>query len=30
MPQEAYERARDACIDALLRDRAKLPVIAFE
>ena len=30
MPQEAYQRSREACIDGLLRDRAKLPVIAFE
>jgi hypothetical protein len=30
MPQEAYERTREACVDRLLRERAKLPVIAYE
>ena len=30
MPAEAYERARESCIDRIIRDRARLPVIAFE
>jgi hypothetical protein len=30
MPQETYDRSREACIDRLLRERVKLPVIAFE
>jgi hypothetical protein len=30
MPQDAYARSRQSCIDQLLRERAKLPVVAFE
>jgi hypothetical protein len=30
MPADAYGRARDACIDRLIRDRFSLPVVAFE
>jgi hypothetical protein len=30
MPSEAYERARAACVDRLLRERARLPIIRFE
>lgn len=30
MPQETYDRSRAACIDRLLRERAKLPLITFE
>jgi hypothetical protein len=30
MPHEAYEQSRKACIDRLLRDRARLPVLTFE
>ncbi len=30
MPREAYEQARHACVDRLIRDRARLPTIAFE
>ena len=30
MPQETYDRSREACIDRLLRERVKLPIIAFE
>ena len=30
MPQEIYDRSREACVDRLLRERAKLPVIAFD
>jgi hypothetical protein len=30
MPSDAYHQSRRACIDRLLRDRARLPVIAFE
>jgi hypothetical protein len=30
MPREAYEQSRNASIDRLIRDRSRLPVIAFE
>ena len=30
MPQDAYGRSREACVDRLLRERVKLPVITFE
>jgi hypothetical protein len=30
MPAEAYARARESCIDRIIRDRVRLPVIAFE
>jgi hypothetical protein len=30
MPEEAYQRSRDACIDRIVRDRARLPVLIFE
>ncbi|HZI82153.1 MAG TPA: hypothetical protein VFD69_21700 [Vicinamibacterales bacterium] len=30
MPPDAYGRAREACIDRLIRDRFSLPVVAFE
>lgn len=30
MPAEAFTRARESCIDRIIRDRARLPVIAFE
>ncbi len=30
MPREAFEQSRAACVDRLLRERAKLPIIAFE
>jgi hypothetical protein len=30
MPQEAYQRSRQACVDRLLRDRARLPIVAFQ
>ena len=30
MPREAYDHARQACIDRLIRDRHRLPVIAFD
>jgi hypothetical protein len=30
MPVEAYARSREAAVDRLVRDRARLPVIAFE
>ncbi len=30
MPREAYDRSRRACIDRLIRERRRLPVIAFE
>ena len=30
MPPEAYERSREACIERLIRERLRLPVIAFE
>jgi hypothetical protein len=30
LPPDAYDRSRQACIDRLLRERAKLPVIALE
>src|SRR5688572_5034357 len=29
MPPDTYDRSREACIDRLLRERAKLPVITF-
>jgi hypothetical protein len=30
MPREAYDQSRRACIDRLIRDRTRLPVIRFE
>jgi hypothetical protein len=30
MPRDAYERSRNACIDRLLRERSRLPVITLE
>jgi hypothetical protein len=30
MPADAYERARTACIDRIVRSRARLPVLTFE
>jgi hypothetical protein len=30
MPSEAYEQSHRACVDRLLRDRARLPTIAYE
>lgn len=30
MPPEAYEHARAACVDRLVRDRARLPALAFD
>jgi hypothetical protein len=30
MPMDAHRRAREACVERLLRERAGLPVIAFE
>jgi hypothetical protein len=30
MTTEAYERARAACVDRLIRDRTRLPVVSFE
>jgi len=30
MPADAYQRSRAACIDRIVRDRARLPVLAFE
>jgi len=30
MPAETYRRSREACIDRIVRDRARLPVLAFE
>ena len=30
MPYAAHQRARQACIDRLLRERTGLPVVAFE
>jgi hypothetical protein len=30
MPSDAYEQARHACVDRLLRERSRLPTIAFE
>jgi hypothetical protein len=30
MPADAYEEARHACVDRLLRERSRLPTIAFE
>jgi hypothetical protein len=30
LPQDAYDRAIESAVDRLLRDRAQLPVIAFE
>ena len=30
MPEEAYAQARRACVDRLVRERADLPVIAFD
>ena len=30
MPREAYDRSRGACIDRLIRERSRLPLIRFE
>jgi hypothetical protein len=30
MPREAYERSRAACVDRGIRERARLPVVAFD
>ena len=30
MPADAYQRSREACIDRIVRDRARLPVLIFE
>jgi hypothetical protein len=30
MPRDAYEQARRACVGRLLRERARLPVLALE
>jgi hypothetical protein len=30
MPRDAFEQSRRACIDRLIRERARLPVIAYE
>jgi hypothetical protein len=30
MPVEAYEQARGACVDRLIRERARLPIVRFE
>jgi hypothetical protein len=30
MTHEAYEQSRQACVDRLLRERARLPIVAFE
>jgi hypothetical protein len=30
MPADAYERARTACVDRIVRSRARLPVMTFE
>jgi hypothetical protein len=30
MPRDAYEQSRRACVDRLLRERARLPIVAFE
>ena len=30
MPADAYQRSRAACIDRIVRDRVRLPVLAFE
>jgi hypothetical protein len=30
MPAEAYQRSRQTCIDRIVRDRKRLPVLAFE
>jgi hypothetical protein len=30
MPAEAYHRSRETCVDRIVRDRARLPVLAFE
>ena len=30
MPADAYQRSREACIDRIVRERARLPVLAFE
>jgi hypothetical protein len=30
MPSEAYQQSHRACVDRLLRDRARLPTIAYE
>ncbi len=30
MPRDAYEQSRRACIDRLIRERSRLPVIHFE
>ncbi len=30
MPADSYQRSREAGIDRIVRDRARLPVLAFE
>ena len=30
MPRDAYDQSRRACIDRLIRDRARLPVISYD
>jgi hypothetical protein len=30
MPRDAYERSRAACVDRLIRDRMRLPIVTFE
>jgi len=30
MPADAYQQSHRACVDRLLRDRARLPAIAYE
>ncbi len=30
MPRDAYDQSREACIDRLVRDRFRLPVLAYE
>jgi hypothetical protein len=30
MPRDAYEQATRACVDRLIRDRARLPMVAFD
>ena len=30
MPAEAYQQSRRACIDRLVRERARLPILMFE
>jgi hypothetical protein len=30
MPRDAYDQSRQACVERLIRERLRLPVIAFE